>query len=305
MDTDIISKIRRLKERHNAVILAHNYQTGEVQDIADFTGDSLGLSVQASKTTADVIVFCGVRFMAETAKILSPHKTVLLPDEMAGCPMADMIDASRLRQLKAKHPKALVVCYVNTTAEVKAESDYCCTSSNAVDLVKSLPADREIIFVPDKNLGQFVSERTGREMILWPGYCVVHARITGEDIIMARENHPDAVVIAHPECSKDVRDSVDELLSTGGMLKFASTSQAKEFVVVTETGIIHTLRKRNPDKKFYPVSTRMVCSNMKKINLEKVLWSLEDMKYEVTVNERIAERARLALERMLEVLPGK
>lgn len=305
MDTDIISKIRRLKERHNAVILAHNYQTGEVQDIADFTGDSLGLSVQASKTTADVIVFCGVRFMAETAKILSPHKTVLLPDEMAGCPMADMIDASRLRQLKAKHPKALVVCYVNTTAEVKAESDYCCTSSNAVDLVKSLPADREIIFVPDKNLGQFVSERTGREMILWPGYCVVHARITGEDIIMARENHPDAVVIAHPECSKDVRDSVDELLSTGGMLKFASTSQAKEFVVVTETGIIHTLRKRNPDKKFYPVSTHMVCSNMKKINLEKVLWSLEDMKYEVTVNERIAERARLALERMLEVLPGK
>jgi quinolinate synthase len=305
LDTDIISKIRRLKERHNAVILAHNYQTGEVQDIADFTGDSLGLSVQASKTTADVIVFCGVRFMAETAKILSPHKTVLLPDEMAGCPMADMIDASRLRQLKAKHPKALVVCYVNTTAEVKAESDYCCTSSNAVDLVKSLPADREIIFVPDKNLGQFVSERTGREMILWPGYCVVHARITGEDIIMARENHPDAVVIAHPECSKDVRDSVDELLSTGGMLKFASTSQAKEFVVVTETGIIHTLRKRNPDKKFYPVSTRMVCSNMKKINLEKVLWSLEDMKYEVTVNERIAERARLALERMLEVLPGK
>jgi len=305
LDTDIISKIRRLKERHNAVILAHNYQTGEVQDIADFTGDSLGLSVQASKTTADVIVFCGVRFMAETAKILSPHKTVLLPDEMAGCPMADMIDASRLRQLKAKHPKALVVCYVNTTAEVKAESDYCCTSSNAVDLVKSLPADREIIFVPDKNLGQFVSERTGREMILWPGYCVVHARITGEDIIMARENHPDAVVIAHPECSKDVRDSVDELLSTGGMLKFASTSQAKEFVVVTETGIIHTLRKRNPDKKFYPVSTHMVCSNMKKINLEKVLWSLEDMKYEVTVNERIAERARLALERMLEVLPGK
>ena len=304
MSTEIIEKIQRLKEQRNAVILAHNYQIGEVQDIADVTGDSLGLSIQASTTDADVIVFCGVRFMAETAKILSPEKTVLLPDEHAGCPMADMIDAKQLAKMKSMHPDALVVTYVNTTAEVKALSDYCCTSSNALDIVKTLPADREIIFAPDKNLGQYIIDRTGREMILWPGYCMTHARISVDDVANARELHPEAVVIAHPECSKDVRQCADELLSTGGMLKFANDSSAKSFIIVTEIGIVYTLKKQNPDKEFYPVSDKAICGNMKKINLEKVLWSLEDMKYEVTVDDDIRVKARRALDRMIEVVPG-
>ncbi len=304
MSTEIIEKIQRLKEQRNAVILAHNYQIGEVQDIADVTGDSLGLSIQASTTDADVIVFCGVRFMAETAKILSPEKTVLLPDEHAGCPMADMIDAKQLAKMKSMHPGALVVTYVNTTAEVKALSDYCCTSSNALDLVKTLPADREIIFAPDKNLGQYIIDRTGREMILWPGYCMTHARISADDVAKARQLHPDAVVIAHPECSKDVRHCADELLSTGGMLKFANDSSAKSFIIVTEIGIVYTLKKQNPDKEFYPVSDKAICGNMKKINLEKVLWSLEDMKYEVKVDDDIRVKARRALDRMIEVVPG-
>ena len=305
MTTEITAKIQKLKADRNAVILAHNYQIAEVQDIADFTGDSLGLSVQASTTDADVIVFCGVRFMAETAKILSPEKTVLLPDKNAGCPMADMIDAKQLCELKDKHPGALVVCYVNTTAEVKAVSDYCCTSSNALELVKTLDADREIIFVPDKNLGQYIIDKTGRDMILWPGYCITHARITEDDIKNARQQYPAAVIIAHPECSTGVRDSVDELLSTGGMLKFAAASDAKQFVVVTEIGIVHTLSKQNPDKEFIPVTATAICGNMKKINVEKVLWSLEDMKYEVNVEEDVRTRAKLSLDRMLEVLPTR
>lgn len=304
MSTEIIEKIQRLKEQRNAVILAHNYQIAEVQDIADVTGDSLGLSVQASSTDAEVIVFCGVRFMAETAKILSPEKTVLLPDAQAGCPMADMIDAKQLAKMKSMHPDALVVTYVNTTAEVKALSDYCCTSSNALELVKTLPSDREIIFAPDKNLGQYIIDRTGREMILWPGYCITHARISSDDVAHARQQHPEAVVIAHPECSKDVRQCADELLSTGGMLKFANSSSAKSFIIVTEIGIVHTLKKQNPDKEFYPVSDKAICGNMKKINLEKVLWSLEDMKYEVTVDDDILVKARCALDRMIEVVPG-
>lgn len=305
MVREIREKIQQLKEERKAVILAHNYQIGEVQDIADFTGDSLGLSVQAATTEAEVIVFCGVRFMAETAKILSPQKTVLLPEETAGCPMADMIDAKQLGELKAKHPEALVVCYVNTTAEVKALSDYCCTSSNALELVKSLPADKEIIFVPDKNLGQYIIDRTGREMILWPGYCITHARISAEEIAAARERYPEAVIMAHPECSKEVRDCVDELLSTGGMLKFAAESGAKQFVVVTEVGIVHTLRKQNPDKEFFPVADSAICGNMKKINLEKVMWSLEDMKYEVDVEADVRNKAKRALDRMLEILPTR
>jgi len=300
----IIEKIQHLKKQRNAVILAHNYQIGEVQDIADFTGDSLGLSIQASTTSAETIVFCGVRFMAETAKILSPQKTVLLPEKTAGCPMADMIDARSLADLKKKHPDALVVCYVNTTAEVKALSDYCCTSSNALDLVKSLPPDREIIFVPDRNLGGYIVERTGRQMILWPGYCLTHARITHADIVAAKKRHPDAVVIAHPECSREVRDCADELLSTGGMLRFTSQSSRRSFIVVTEIGIIHTLKKHNPEKEFFAIADSAICSNMKKINLEKVLWSLEDMQYEITVAEDVRRRAREALDRMLQVLPA-
>ncbi len=305
MTEPIIEKIQHLKKQRNAVILAHNYQIGEVQDIADFTGDSLGLSIQAATTQAETIVFCGVQFMAETAKILSPQKTVLLPEKTAGCPMADMIDARSLGELKKKHPDALVVCYVNTTAEVKALSDYCCTSSNALQLVKSLPTDREIIFVPDRNLGGYIVERTGRQMILWPGYCLTHARITQADVADAKKKHPRAVVIAHPECCKEVRDCADELLSTGGMLKFAAESSRQSFIVVTEIGIIHTLKKQNPQKQFIPIADSAICSNMKKINLEKVLWSLEDMRYEISVPEDVRKRARAALDRMLQVQPAR
>ncbi|MFH1370068.1 MAG: quinolinate synthase NadA [Planctomycetota bacterium] len=305
MSNQLAEKIRELKAERNAVILAHNYQPGEVQDIADFTGDSLALSVKAAQTDADVIVFCGVRFMAETAAILSPEKIVLLPDKNAGCPLADMITAGQLRELKQKHPDALVVCYVNSSAEVKAESDYCCTSANAVEIVESLPQDVEIIFVPDQHLGQFVSEKTGRRMILWPGYCITHAAITEDDIKNARAAHPDAIVMAHPECTEPVKHLSDKLLSTGQMLKFAKQSEAKKFIVVTETGIIHTLKKENPDKEFFAASSRAVCPNMKRITLEKVLWSLEDMHYRITVPEEIKTRAKNALDRMVAILPGK
>jgi len=303
LSLEIIKKIQKLKAERNAVILAHNYQPGEIQDIADFAGDSLGLSVEAANTKADVIVFCGVKFMAETAAILSPDKTVLLPEIHAGCPMADMIGAEELVKLKAEHPDALVVCYVNSTAEVKAESDYCCTSGNAVELVASLPPDRKILFVPDQNLGGFVAGRTGRDLVLWPGYCPTHMRITAESVVAAKEKHPDAIVMAHPECPRPVYDVVDELLSTGQMLKFVKESDAKSFIIATEIGIIHTLKKQNPDKEFYAATDKAVCSNMKKITLEKVLWSLEDMKYEIKVDQDVASRAKASLDRMIEVLP--
>ena len=296
-------RIEKLKQQRNAVILAHNYQPGEIQDLADYTGDSLGLSVQASQTQADVIVFCGVRFMAETAAILSPEKTVLLPEENAGCPMAKMITAEELRKLKEKHPDAIVVCYVNTTAEVKAESDYCCTSANAVDLVKTLPADREIIFVPDQHLGRFVEQRCGIRLILWPGYCATHLMITEQDILEKRKSYPDAVVLSHPECSEDAKAVSDELLSTGQMLKFVQSSGAKQFIIATEVGIIHSLKKENPDAQFFAANERAICPNMKKITLEKILWSLEDMQHEVRVPAPIAERATKAINRMVAVLP--
>lgn len=305
MSSHIEEKIERLKQQHNAVILAHNYQIAEVQDIADFVGDSLGLSEQAAATKADTIVFCGVLFMAETAAILSPQKTVLLPDLEAGCPMADMITAAQLIELKAKYPGALTVCYVNTPAEVKAECDYCCTSSNAVELVNRLPEDKKIIFVPDKHLGQYVADQTGRDLILWPGYCPTHIRITEDDIHKAKEAHPDALVLAHPECGRAVYDVVDKMLSTGQMLKFAKQSSNSKFIIATELGILHTLKKQNPDKEFFAASAAAVCPNMKKITLEKVAWSLEDNQFRVTVDEDITNRARKALDRMLEVLPAK
>jgi len=305
MSTQLTDKIRQLKAERNAVILAHNYQSGEVQDIADFTGDSLALSVKAAQTDADVIVFCGVKFMAETAAILSPAKTVLLPDKHAGCPLADMMTAEQLRELKRKHPGAAVVCYVNSSAEVKAESDYCCTSANAVEVVESLPRDKEIIFVPDQHLGRFVVEKTGRELILWPGYCVTHAAITEDDIKNARAAHPDAVVMAHPECTEPVKTISDQILSTGQMLKFAKRSEAKRFIVATETGIIHTLKKENPGKEFFAASRRAVCPNMKRITLEKVLWSLEDMHYKITVPKEIRTKAKNALDKMVAILPAK
>ena len=305
MHDDLIEKISKLKQIHNAVILAHNYQTADIQDLADFGGDSLGLSIKASETDADVIVFCGVKFMAETAAILSPQKTVLLPDENAGCPLADMITAEQLRDLKQKHPDALVVCYVNSSADVKAESDYCCTSANAVEVVNSLPKDKPIIFVPDRNLGQFVIERTGRDLILWPGYCHVHVVITEEDIRNAKAKYPDAIVMAHPECTGPVKALSDELLSTGQMLRYAAKSQAKQFIIATETGIIHTLKKQNPEADFIPATDKAICPNMKRITLEKVLWSLEDMQYKVIVPQDIRVKAKKAIDMMVEILPEK
>jgi len=305
MNDQLIEQIEKLKAERGAVILAHNYQPGEIQDLADFTGDSLGLSIQASQTDADVIVFCGVRFMAETAAILSPEKTVLLPEKSAGCPMADMITAEQLRQLKKEHPDALVVCYVNSTAEVKAESDYCCTSANAVEVVNSLPEDKPILFVPDQHLGQFVAERTGRDIVLWPGYCTTHVLITVDDINAARAKYPDAIVMAHPECTEPVKEASDELLSTGQMLKFAATSTAKRFIIATENGIIHTLKKQNPEAEFFPASDRAICPNMKKITLDKIIGSLEEMQFKITVPETISTKAKKALDRMVEILPEK
>lgn len=305
MDERLLEKIRKLKDKRKAVILAHNYQPGEIQDIADFCGDSLGLSIKAAKTDAQVIVFCGVEFMAETAAILSPQKTVLLPDKFAGCPLADMITAEQLRQLKRKHPDALVVCYVNSPAEVKAESDYCCTSANAVEVVKSLPADRPIIFVPDQHLGRFVMDKTGRDLMLWPGYCPTHVVITEDDIKNAKAKYPDALVLAHPECTEPVKELADQLLSTGQMLRFVKTSTAKQFIIATEVGIIHSLKKQNPRAEFIPASERAVCPNMKKITLDKVVGSLEDMQFKVTVPEEIRIKAKKSLDRMVEILPSE
>jgi quinolinate synthase len=301
----LVEKIKGLKHQRNAVIIAHNYQPGEIQDIADFGGDSLGLSIKAAQTEAEVIVFCGVRFMAETAAILSPEKIVLLPDKSAGCPLADMITAEQLRKLKKEHPDALVVCYVNSTAEVKAESDYCCTSANAVEVVSSISKDKQIIFVPDQHLGRFVADRTGRDLILWPGYCLTHVMITEDDIKTAKAKYPDAIVMAHPECSEPVKKLSDELLSTGQMLKFAAKSTAKQFIIATETGIIHTLKKQNPKSEFIPASNRAICHNMKKTTLEKIIWALEDMQYKISVPQEIREKAKQALDRMVEILPAR
>jgi quinolinate synthase len=304
LDVQLLNKIEELKKKRKAVILAHNYQPGEIQDLADFCGDSLGLSIEASKTDAEIVVFCGVLFMAETAAILSPEKTVLLPDKTAGCPLADMITAQQLRELKAEHPNALVVCYVNSSAEVKAESDYCCTSANAVEVVKTLPEDKEVIFVPDKNLGAFVSARTGRKLILWPGYCATHINITEDDIKKAKEQYPDAIVMCHPECSVNVRALADELLSTGQMLKFVRKNTAKRYIVGTEKDMIHALAKQRPDAEYICPTERAICPNMKKITLDKVIWSLEKMVEHIKVDEQIRNRAKRSLDRMVEILPS-
>ena len=301
-NSKLIQKIQQLKRKRNAVILVHNYQIGEVQDIADYTGDSLELSRTASKTNADVIVFCGVRFMAETASILCPDKLVLMPDINAGCPMADMITRDELKALKKEHPKATVVAYVNTSAEVKAEIDICCTSGNAVKVIESLKDAAEIIFVPDKYLGHYVSTKINRKLILWDGYCPVHAKILPEDIARQRKAHPKAKVIVHPECTPKVIQLADEALSTSGMCKYAKLSDASEIIVGTEPGMLYRLRKENPQKKFYPLSAQAICQDMKLTTLEKVLWCLENMKYEVKVPEDIQIRAKKAMDRMLEVL---
>ena len=299
-NTELADKILDLKQRRKAVILAHNYQRGEVQDIADFVGDSLGLSQEAAATQAEIIVFCGVHFMAETASIICPDKTVLLPDIKAGCPMANMITAEKLRKKKQEFPNATVVCYVNSSAEVKAESDICCTSANATRVVESLPAG-EIIFVTDQYLGHYISTKTGRKMILWPGFCPTHVKIQPEDILGQKSKYPQAKVIVHPECRPEVIALANEVLSTGGMCRFARQTDAKEIIVGTEVGIIHRLSKENLGKKFIPASEKAVCPNMKLITLEKVLWSLEDMAPQVKVPEEIRLRAKSAVDKMLEI----
>ncbi len=276
----LVENILELKQQRNAVILVHNYQRPEVQAIADFLGDSLGLSRQAERTEAEVIVFCGVHFMAETAAILCPDRLVLLPDAEAGCPMADMITAEKLRELKARHPGVPVVAYVNTSAEVKAESDICCTSANAAQVVASLADAEEVIFIPDQYLGAWTEAHSDKRFIPWPGYCHVHVAIRPEHIEHLKANHPHAVVLCHPECTPAVTDIADEVLSTSGMVKFARASDAPEYIVATE---------------------RAICPNMKKITLEKVLWSLEELQYEVRVPPEIRERALHAVQRMITI----
>lgn len=299
---NLTDKIKKLKKEKNAVILAHNYQLPEIHDIADFVGDSLGLSIEASRTNADIIVFCGVHFMAETAKILSPQKIVLLPDKNAGCPMADMIDVDGLTALKKKHPNAATVCYVNTSAAVKAHCDYCCTSSNALKMAQHiLKSNSEIIFVPDKYLAQYVSDQLNHKFIVWNGFCPTHAKILPEYIIKSRKKHPLAKVIVHPECRPEVTRLADAVLSTEKMCAYAKESPDNDFIIGTELGIIHRMKKENPKKNFYPVSGSAICPNMKKINLEKVLWSLEDLSCQVNIEPEIMDKARLSIERMLEI----
>ena len=297
---EIRNKITKLKKEKNAVILAHNYQIGEVQDVADYIGDSLGLSQKAAQVDAKIIVFCGVHFMAETAKILSPEKTILIPDSRAGCPMADMITASELREWKKKYPESKVVCYVNTTAEVKAECDICCTSSNAVKVVNSLNAD-VILFAPDKNLAAYVARHTKKKIIPWDGYCYVHRYIKARDIREKRNLHPKAEVWVHPECLPEVIDLADKVLSTGKMVQEAPKTKKKEIIIGTESGIIYRMKKENPTKNFYPARDVAFCFNMKKIDLGKVLRSLENMIHKVEVPLEVSQKARGAIEKMVEI----
>lgn len=300
-DIKLVEKILSLKRERNAVILVHNYQLGEVQDIADFVGDSLGLSQNAAKTDAEVIVFCGVHFMAETASILCPDKIVLLPDINAGCPMANMITAERLRERKRELPKAAVVCYVNSTAEVKAESEVCCTSANAAKVIEGLDVE-EILFVPDQYLGHYISTKSDKKMFLWPGYCPTHIRIRPEHITELRQEYPQAKVVVHPECRPEVIALADEVLSTGGMCQYARREDVSQIIVGTEIGIIHRLKKENPGKKFIPASGSAVCPNMKLITLEKILRSLEEMAPQVRVSEEIRLEAKAAVDRMMAVV---
>jgi len=298
--SEIAKRIEQLKKERNAVIIAHNYQIDEVQDVADFLGDSLQLSQEAAKLEEEVIVFCGVHFMAETAAILSPAKTVLMPDINAGCPMADMITASELRDWKKQYPGRKVVCYVNTSAEVKAESDICCTSSNAVQVVEAAEGN-EILFAPDKNLAAYVARFTKKKIIPWDGYCYVHNNIRLRHVREKKENFPEAEVWVHPECRPEVIDMADKVLSTGKMVKEAKITTKADILIGTESGIIYRMKKENPDKNFHPIKELTHCSNMKKINVRKVLASLEDIKYKVEVPLEISQRAKGAIEKMVRL----
>ncbi|WP_234569672.1 quinolinate synthase NadA [Rhodohalobacter sp. 614A] len=311
VNEDLATEVLELKRQKNAVILAHNYQIPEIQDIADYVGDSLGLSRQAAKADEDIIVFCGVHFMAETASIISPHKTVLIPDLDAGCSLADSITAGQLKEWKAQHPGAVVVSYVNTTAAVKAESDYCCTSSNAVGIVESIPEDKEILFLPDKFLGAYVEMMTGRDLNIWQGACHVHEKIGELNLAEKQKEHPDAEFLIHPECGCSTSCMMKSAMyfdckdghvhSTSGMLQRAKESDAEEFVVATETGILHRMRKDSPEKKFYAASEDSVCDYMKMITLENLRDALKFNQYEVKVPFELAERAKVPIDRMLQI----
>ena len=296
---NIVEEICRLKEERNAIILVHNYQRPEIHDIADFLGDSLGLAKRAAKTDARMIVFCGVRFMAETAKLLSPKKIVLLPRKEAGCPMADMIKGEELRALKEKYPDSKVVSYVNTNADVKAESDVCCTSANAVKVVKNVEAER-IIFTPDKNLASYCQRFTNKKIIPWNGYCYVHERITREEVLLAKKKFPDALLLVHPECNPAVIDLADEVLSTSGMVSFAKESDKKRFLIGTEEGLIYRLRKENQKKEFYVAGRAKICRNMKLTTLNDVYLSLKEERYTIELPEEIINSAQKALGTMLK-----
>jgi len=298
---ELINEIKRLKKEKNAVIVAHNYQIDDVQEIADVVGDSYALSKFCAENNFDVVVFCGVHFMAESAKILSPEKTVLLPEIDAGCPMADMVTAEALKKEKEKHPDAAVVCYINSSADVKAESDICCTSSNALNVVKSIK-QKDIIFVPDKNLGHYISQKVPeKNIIFWEGYCTTHHRIKTEEVLKIKELHPDAIVLVHPECRPEIVSMADSVGSTKQIIDYAAKSENKKFIIGTEMGVMYKLKKDNPDKTFYIMSPGLICPNMKKNTLMSVYNALKEMKYKIEIDEEIRLKAKQALDRMLMV----
>jgi len=300
-EKNIVKEILAWKKKREAVILAHVYQPGEIQDIADFTGDSLFLSQQAAKTQAKVIVFCGVQFMAETASILSPEKIILLPEIKAGCPLADMAPIEKVKKKLKELPKVAIISYVNSYAATKALSDYCCTSANAVQIVQAIPAEKDILFIPDKNLADFTARKAKRNIIPWQGYCPVHNILTKEDVVKIKKLHPKALLLVHPECRPEVCNLAEYIGSTRGIIEFASNNPAKEYIIGTELGIFHPLKKNNPEKDFFPASEKMICKDMKLITLEKVLHSLKKLEPRIIVPENIRKKSLKALNRMIEI----
>jgi len=300
-EKNLVKEILFWKKKGEAIILAHVYQPGEIQDIADFTGDSLFLSQQAAKTQAKVIVFCGVQFMAETAAILSPEKIILLPEIKAGCPLADMAPIEKVKKKLKELPKVVIISYVNSYAATKALSDYCCTSANAVQVAQAIPAERDILFIPDKNLADFTAKRSKRRIIPWQGFCPVHNILTKEDVIKIKKLHPKALLLVHPECRPEVCNLADYIGSTRGIIEFASNNPAKEYIIGTELGIFHPLKKNNPEKDFFPASEKMICKDMKLITLEKVLHSLKNLEPRIIVPEDIRKKSLKALNRMIEI----
>ncbi|MDR5659499.1 quinolinate synthase NadA [Serpentinicella sp. ANB-PHB4] len=297
----IINEIKKLKEKKNAIILAHNYQIPEIQQIADIVGDSLKLSQEAAKAKEEIIILSGVHFMAESAKILAPDKKILLPVKDAGCPMAEMVEVEQLKAFKKNNPNIPIVCYVNTSAEVKAECDICCTSSNAVNIIKNIPSDK-ILFVPDQNLGQYIAKQVPeKQIILWEGYCIVHHRVKATETKMIRECYPEAKFLIHPECQPEIQDEADFIGSTSQIINYANSSQADTFVIGTEIGVLHMLQEQNPDKRFFSLSPGLICANMKKTTLEDIRNALVNEENEITLSKELRVKAHDALKRMLEL----